>query len=291
MRTALIALCLFSLLAASPSTAVETTPPSTGAGPSPGAAPRPTGSAAAGVTAIVVRSWGSESVALVWEYLNTHWPSYGTTPVFIDYSSLHSVSSFTLADLENSGADVVIVSDAAGAVLQWSAAEVAALASYADQGHPLVGTYVLFQWGPADDRMLAPLWGLRSYLEYNSTFPFPIPAAASADILAPSSCLFSRIAGPLDQGGYPYIQAPLDGSWDASDLAGASFVARSPDGRNVVSAYSSGNRYATYISYMPEYQDGSQFDAVQYLYNAIVCRFAITPTLKSSWGRLKAAYR
>jgi hypothetical protein len=240
------------------------------------------------IKAVVVRSWSGSPDKLAWDYLNAYWGYYGEIPIFIDAFSLDDVASFTLADLENSGADVVIVSDAAGAATQWTPAEVSALASYASKGHPLIGTYALLQYSGADNRILAPLWGLRSDLLYNVT---EVPAARSAQILSPSNCLFNGIANPLDQGGYNQVEVPVDGSWDPEDLAGASFVARSADGHNVVTTYTNGNLRACYISYMPEYQVGLDTDATQYLYNAIVCGFGVTPTVKSSWGRLKAIYR
>ncbi len=44
-----------------------------------------------------------------------------------------------------------------------------------------------------------------------------------------------------------------------------------------VTEYSAGNHRAYYISYMPEYQSGSAADATQWLYDAIVCAFSVTP--------------
>jgi hypothetical protein len=271
------------LLVTSASFGVATSPPSSAAPQaSPGIATPAT------IRAIVVGSWGYGSGDLVWDYLNANWSLYGSVPIFIDSSTLHVVPSFTLSDLQNSGADVVIVSDPAGGVRQWTAAEASALAAYAAQGHPLIGTFLLLQYATFDNRILAPLWGLRSDLAYR---PIEAPSATTADILSPGDCLFTRIENPLNQGGYPYVQVPLDGSWDPSDLAGATFLARSQDGRNVVTFYSSASIRATYISYMPEYQNGSQFDATQYLYNAIVCPFPVTQVASSSWGRIKTLYR
>jgi hypothetical protein len=42
---------------------------------------------------------------------------------------------------------------------------------------------------------------------------------------------------------------------------------------------------------MPEYQDGSAFEATQWLYNAIVCAPPATPTTKVSWGTVKETFR
>jgi len=183
---------------------------------------------------------------------------------------------------------VVIVSDPAGDGHLWSAAEVAALQSYADQGHSLIGTYLLLRYGGLDNRALAPVFGLRPDLEYNSREVFAEPTAG---ILDPQNCLFSGISDPLDQGGYPFVQVPSDGSWDDGDLAGAVYRARGPSRLNVATEFSAVNHRAHYISYMPEYQDGSAFDATQWLYNAIVCPFTPTAAQRTSWGKLKAIYR
>jgi hypothetical protein len=245
-----------------------------------------------GVTAIVVRSWGSagQSEQLVWEHLNQNWALYGPTPVSIDYTTLTDVSSFTLADLENSGASVVIVSDPAGGGQQWTPAEVAALGSYAQQGHDLVGTFHMFRWLNFDNRILAPLWGLRQDLEYDFEYP-PPNAAPAAPLLVPTHCLFTSITDPLEVGGFPYVQVPMDGSWDPEDLEGASFLARSPDGRNVVTEYLGPGYRASFISYMPEFQAGLHAKSTQYVYNSIVCNALPTRSASSTWGRLKSLYR
>lgn len=240
------------------------------------------------VKAVVVRSWDPANTdALVWNHLSANWSSYGSIPVYVDYTSLIGAPSFTLVDLQNTGADVVIVSDPAGDLQQWTSSEVAALASYANMGHPLVGSFLFLNSG-TDDRALFSLWGLRSDLAYQVA---PLPPTSPAAFTAPQSCLFARMPDPFDPGGWPYVEVPADQSWDEQDLAGASFVARSADGRFVVTTYSNGPLHATYISTMPEYQDGSAFDATQYLYNAITCQYGVTPTTRSTWGRVKGMYK
>ena len=241
------------------------------------------------VHAVVVKSWGSGSGALVWDHLHNNWSNYGSIPISIDYTTLHEAASFTLQDLQNSGADVVIVSDPAGGLWQWSPAEIAALQSYAQQGHNLVGTYILFQWDTNDNRGLAPLWGLRSDLVYNSSGEEP--ASPTTPLLVPVHCLFDGISDPLDTGGFPFVQVPLnDTSWDPNDMNGAQIVARSADGNNVVTSYDGPGYFASYISYMPEYQGGEFFEATKYLYNAIVCTPLSTSVEEMSWGRIKATF-
>src|SRR5262245_18258674 len=212
MRLAIMVVVLAVALSASDTFADGMTPP-----PAPPSPRQPVKSPLGVVKAVVVKSCGSGSGGLAWDYLNANWPYHGDIPIFIDPMSLQHVASFTLADLQNSGADVVIVSDPAGGTKQWTPAEVSALASYANAGHPLIGTYKLLQYSAADNRILAPLWGLRSDLSYNLE---EVQAAPWAEILSPSSCLFDRIVNRFYQGGYSKVEVPVDGSWDPEDLAG-----------------------------------------------------------------------
>lgn len=279
------ALFALGLLVAPMIDATELCPPQLGTGGSPQQAPPATG----GVHALVLRSWGEESGGLVWEHLNQNWSLYGSIPVSIDYTTMHSITSFDLQTLQATGADVVIVSDPSGGQQQWSAAEVAALDFYADQGHNLVGTFLLLQYQEYDNRALAPLWGLRSDLAYS--FCEESCASPSTPILVPH-CLFTQIIDPFDTGGYPHVQFPLDDEkWDAEDLGGANIVARSADGKNIVTSYETAAYSASFISYMPEYQDGTAFEATQWLYNAIVCGGGATPVAGATWGRIKTHFQ
>jgi hypothetical protein len=240
------------------------------------------------VTAVVVKSWGTGSGSLIWQYLNDSWNLFGSVQVVIDHTSLHDVSSFTLEDLQANGADVVIVSDPAGGFDQWTADEVAALQAYAEQGHRLVGTFLLFQWMDFDNRGLAPLWGLRSDLDYNT---MQIDAEPSTHIIDSTHCLFCRISEPFEMGGWPFVQVPVDdSSWNDGDLAGAVMLGRSTNGRNVVTGFDAGNYQAYYISFMPEYLSGTTWEAVQWLYNAIVCGEVPSPTERVTWGTLKQRF-
>ena len=84
---------------------------------------RPAPPIAGTIKAVVVKSWGGcSSAGLVWDDLNLNWSNYGTTPIQIDYSDPSLCgSSFTLAALEASGANVVILSDPSGGPQQYSA--------------------------------------------------------------------------------------------------------------------------------------------------------------------------
>lgn len=239
------------------------------------------------VTAVVVRSWGLGTSELVWQYLNDNWNLFGTTPIWIDHTSLINAPYITLQDLQDVDADVVIVSDPSGGLEQWTASEVAALESYAMEGHNLVGTYLLLQYvGWVDNRLLAPLWGFNPNLDYVST-----DAELTTPFVQPSHCLFTDISDPLDLGGFPYVQVPSDLSWDDEDLLGATIVGRGLTGLNVVTDYDAGPYHAFYISFMPEYQSWTDVEALQWLYNAIVCNIPPVGVESESWGTIKARFR
>ncbi len=240
------------------------------------------------VTAVVVRSWGFSS-DLVWEHLSLNWSLYGTTPISIDYTTLINAPSITLADLQNVGADVVIVSDPSGGTVQWTPDEVAALETYALAGHNLVGTYLLLQFFDFDNRGLAPLWGLDGTMFYDFLEGGSEPESI---VLKPSHCLFDGIGDTMDVGGYPSVQVPQDDlKWDFEDVDGADVVALGADGHNIVTTYDAGPYVAHFISYMPEYQHGEFFEATQWLYNAITCTAGPISVEDASWGEVKASYR
>lgn len=219
-------------------------------------------SVAPGVTpvkVVLLRSWG---VTSGWEDLKTQWQNYGTVPITID-DSTYINSDFTYQDLVNSGANVIVLSDPAGGVSQYTKAEVAAVAQYAMAGHTVLGTYLVFEFGSQDDRGLMPVFGL------NPTFPYTFASISNSFTQTRSSCLFRNIPTTWQSSGYPYSQVPTQGKWTASTLKSATLLADSDSGVGVISVYKPGNYTAVYISNFPEYNGGT-YD-LQLLYNASTC--------------------
>lgn len=121
----------------------------------PGGGPDTSGT----VQAVLIRpAWGC-TPNQAWGTLNTDWPSYGSTPVSISTTSRLCDGTFTLKDLERSGADTLIFS-AAASDSALTASEVDAIATYAEQGHTLLATSLTFGLGGHDNNALAPLFGL-----------------------------------------------------------------------------------------------------------------------------------
>jgi len=214
------------------------------------------------VNVVLLKSWG---VTSVWEAMKTNWQSFGTRPVTID-DSTYIDSDFTYQNLVNSKANVIVISDPAGGIKQYSAAEIAAVAKYAKKGHPVIGTYAVFQWSTIDNRGLAPVFGLSSKIEYNTT------AVGISNLFKKTKqkqCLLKRISGQSWQSdGYPFTQEPATGSWKGH-LGKATAVAQSDTFAGVISLYTAPTYTGVYISNYPEYNGGT--DDEQLLYNAVTC--------------------
>ena len=237
------------------------------------------------IKAVVVKSWsGCSSGSVVWDDLNANWASYGSTPIFIDYSYPGLCDGpITYAGLVASGANVVLISDPSGGGQQYSIDEINAIRQYAADGHNVIGTYLLLQYSPVDNRGLADIFGLRSDLNYNTVEE---PFVNVYNILEPTNPLFKNIAGTYDSQGYPNTQIPVDLSWNASDLNGARYVARGTDNKAVITIYDTPNYSAVYITSMPEFNGGTEDK--QFLYNAIV--YKALPSVSFSVSTDKSVY-
>ena len=221
------------------------------------------------IQAVVVRSWGGCGGSLPWKSLNANWSSYGLTPIEIDYSNPDlCYEPITYAALAASGADVVIISDPAGGRQQYSDLEISALSDYAREGHNVIGTFLVFQWGEVDNRGLAPLFGLSSTIDYTSVVVVP-----TYDVIEATSPLFANMASPYVSSGYAQSQVPLDdATWDDNDLNGARFVAKTADSQAAITVYDGPEYHGIHITNMPEYGAGTEDE--RFLYNAIT--FSVT---------------
>jgi len=222
------------------------------------------------ITAVLVKSWSAcppPTSLTIWDELNSRWSDYGTIPIVIDTDHPQLCPGpFTYADLVSSGADVIILSNPAGGVEQYSPDEIAALEQYALDGHRLIGTFMLMQdpSHPAiDNRGLAPLFGLPASASYGS-IGLPSPAYT---LLQPSHALFAGMSNPYSSAGYAVSQVPADNSWDTADLDGAEILAQTSDSRGVILAYYASTYDAIYITSMPEYGGNTQDE--RFLYNAL----------------------
>jgi hypothetical protein len=212
------------------------------------------------INAIVVKSWGDNPV---WADLSTNWSTYGKIAVSVDHTTLIG-SDFTYQDLVKSKANVLILSDVAGGVQQYSAAEIAAVLKYAKKGHSVLGTYATLQYNSYDNRGLAPVFGLNSSLTYTTT---GISGTFNKD--ASKSCLMKKLPKSWQSLGFNQSQVPSSNTWKGN-LDKAKKQADSDSLVGVVSLYTAKTYSGIYISNMPEYSNVGGNDE-QLLYNAITC--------------------
>lgn len=224
------------------------------------------------VKAVVVKSWGScDSSGTIWDQLNADWSLYGAVPIHInDSNPALCGGSFTLAALESSGADVVILSDPAGGHQGFTQRQVDALSAYVREGHTLIGTFLVFAYEHDDNSALAPLFGLAQdagwvlhQREVDTTYALRVNKHRG-----PAKELVRGLPVDYASDGYRQTQVPGDGKWSRNDLRGARIIARNAGETAAISVYSRAGYNAIYIANMPEYGGGVQDE--QFMYNAII---------------------
>jgi len=166
------------------------------------------------VKAAVFRSTGTVFLGMtIWPELNSNWSAYGNVPVQIDYDSLAG-NDVTLGQLEDTGADVVILSNPA--FWTYKPAEMGALKQYIEAGHGLIISYGKFR---SADHVLAPLVGLGMGNAYHTvTLNDPM----IVDMLEPAHFLFAGIEAPYVSGTSVRARPPIDQDWT---LAGGTVIA------------------------------------------------------------------
>jgi len=259
MSKKLVSLMALAMVFTALAYAEDASPPRASWQQAPSATQQRAEPAANTVTAIIVKSWGDNPV---WADLNENWSKYGKIPVSIDYTTLID-SDFTYQDLVNSGADVVIMSDPAGGLQQYSSTEFAAIAKYAKNGHSMLATYATFQYNSTDNRGLAPVFGLSSTLDYTTT------EISNVFDRVKKACLLNKIPSSWTSNGFNYSQVPSSGSW-TGNLDKAKAVADSDNYVGVITLHPTKTYTGVYVSNMPEY-DTTGGDDEQLLYNAITC--------------------
>jgi hypothetical protein len=214
------------------------------------------------VKVLLLKSWGHTSI---WDDMSTNWQNFGKIPVSVD-DTTYIGTDFTYQDLVSSKANVIVLSNPAGGIQQYSQAEIAAVLKYAKKGHTVIGTYIVFQWVGIDNRGLAPVLGLSSKIDYNTT---QVGISNLFNKTKPTQCLFKGITGKSWQSdGYPYTQVPTTGKW-TGHLGKATAVAQADTFVGIVSLYTTPTYKGVYVSNFPEYNGGT--DDEQLLYNASTC--------------------
>ena len=139
--------------------------------------------------------------------------------------------------------------------------EVDAIWQYAQEGHNLIGTYLLFQWETVDNRALAPLFGCSAIITWSAAATTP-----TYNFMEPGNPVFNGLVEPYVSSGYTESQVP-GGVWST----GARLVGISIDGYAAILVYDAPTYRAIFITTMPEYTGDVQDE--RFFYNAIVYQY------------------
>ncbi len=241
------------------------------------------------VKVAVVRSWGKPDYPqlAIFAELNNNSGKYGDIQLKVD-TSLHTVSSFTYADLVNTGADVLWLANPAGGVQQFSTSEIEAVRQYVSEGHSIIGTHNVFlhAYGSAnqvDNRALAPIFGLQQNLIYTYKKIQYTGEGPSFQILIDSS-LFYNISNPyVTNDFHPYALVPAnDLSWDSDDLGLVSLQAQTSDSKGVITFFKTEAYHAIFVSEFVEHNANSA--DIQFIYNALTMPEPTTPPVANADG-------
>lgn len=224
-----------------------------------------------GVTAILVDPYFGCEVADAWANLNTNWSKYGSIPLSISTSGRLCHGTFTLSDLEASGADSVIL-DSTAAFYTLTPDEIQALQAYLQQGHTLLGEDTIFQWNTKhSNNGLAPLFGLvEQSTWYKNGLGGKSPHYKLQEQDPDAAVLLRDVANPYVSNLYGQGQKPANKSWVAEDLDGARYIARTHNQGNAITVYDGPSYTAIYISSQAAFYNNSTPDDLQFLYNAII---------------------
>ena len=205
------------------------------------------------ITAAVLFSFGTdEPDYCCWDEINFNWQSYGSIPIFIDYTTF-STPNFTLQSLENFNADVLILSFVSGA---YTTEQNEAIMNYVRQGRGLLSTSSSL---PENAEDLASFYGIAD------SITFTIDSISDFDILNLAHPIFQGMSTPYGMGYGGLSFNPQSSSWDPSVLEGASYQAMDVSGQNYGAILT--HRGLVYCSHIPEYSSSTA--DIKFIYNAL----------------------
>jgi thermitase len=209
------------------------------------------------VKAVVLRSYGNVYGDAItnWQVLSSEWYLFGGTMVYIDYTTLNKYD-ITYDDIKATGADVLIISCAAGS--EFTDSEVEAITRYVYEGHGLIATAGTFYYYVPNNNKLAPLFGL------NPTSMFSSTSTDLLSVLNTTHPLFKNVPNPLV---FPSVRStvPYDGRWDSNELIGGKYLAIGHYQESAIVSYKGLVYISPWLEVIPPYYHHH----LQLLYNAI----------------------
>ncbi len=187
-----------------------------------------------------------------WDEINFRWQSYGSVPIFIDYTTF-SAPDFTLQALEDFNADVLILSHVYD---PYTTEQNDAIMNYVRQGHGLLSTSSSMPMNAED---LASFYGLADSITYTAD------SITDFDILNLAHPIFQGMSTPYGVGYGGMSFHPQSSGWDSSVLNGASYQALDVSSQNYGAVLT--HRGLAYCSHIPEYWSSTA--DIQFIYNAL----------------------
>jgi thermitase len=224
------------------------------------------------VIAVVLDSWGTDyGYNAFWDYLNTNWANYGTMRIIIDYTSLNK-EDITLADIEATRADVLIISDAwyYGYGWEFADSEIEAIETYVRSDHGIIatsGTFNTMDGMALNNRKLADLFGMDPDIEYRwGTY-----TSGTFDLLTPRHDeLWRNIPDPYLSDSILTIYPYPNSDWTIQGVTTGWIEALSTDHYATVITSDAITHKAVYFTGMLEYHGQYNENNRQLFYNAIV---------------------
>lgn len=215
------------------------------------------------IIAVVLPSAGTEyPSAFCWDEINLNWQDFGEIPIFINYTAFSGTNtSFTLEDLEEINADVMIIPYLSN---PYSSAEIDAIITYIRAGHGLFVTSIALYYHSVS---FAPLLGLSDSLTFTYTY-----GVYEFDILQSGHPLFTNLPNPFTHN-YGLSFYPIGTMWDSSVIDGATYLALDTSGYNYGAVLA--HRGMIYTSHCPELE--SNRDDTQLVYNALAWSQYVIP--------------
>jgi hypothetical protein len=225
--------------------------------------------------AVVLDSYGTDYASTTfWDYLNLNWPTYGDLRVVIDYTSLNK-EGITLADIEATHADVLIISDAWSDTYyygwEFSDSEIEAIKTYVLRGHGIIATSGTFDtWTAPNNQKLAELFGMDPTIWYNwGTDGDQKETNGVFDLLTPRhNELWKNIANPYLGGSMVTLNPIPSSDWTMQGVTTGWMEALSTDHLAAVIT-NEGVHKAVYFTCMLELQGQYSENNRQLFYNAI----------------------
>jgi hypothetical protein len=224
------------------------------------------------VKVVILDSYGSDYAGSFWDYLNSNWATYGGTGIVIDYTSLNK-ENMSLDDLINSGADVLIISDAWSADHGWeyTDSEIQAIKEYVRMGHGIIATAGSFDTYTAqNNRNLADLFGMDSGISYqwgadgeqkSTTGPFELRTPRHSE-------LWLSISDPYESAASVTMYPESTSDWTQQGITNGWLEAMTSDGLAAIITSEDVFHRSVYITTIPEESHNTNDE--QLLYNAIV---------------------